>query len=102
MNKFSIIIFVLLVLLESFIDPDISPCSRLDGKLLLITHHVLSVYILTGSILLGNPIVHFIISSATILVWLKYNRCVTTMYNNRLCNFNSDYKFKNFFYHFNC
>ena len=99
MNRFSLIIFILLVLFESFIDPDINLCSRLDGKLLLFTHHILSIYILTGTILLGNPLVHFLISITTVLLWIKYSRCVTTIYNNKLCNFDSNYQFKNFFYH---
>ena len=86
-------------MLESFIDPDVTLCSRFDGKLLLLAHHILSVYILTGSVLLGSPHVHFTISIIIVLLWLKYNRCVTTIYNNKLCNFNSNYKFKNFFYH---
>lgn len=99
MNRSNILIFIFLVMFESYLDPDVTLCGRPLGKLLLLAHHVLSVYILTGSFLLGSPELHFVISIAIILLWLKYNRCVTTIYNNKLCNFDSNYKFKNFFYH---
>ena len=100
MNRRNLVIFIFLVMFESFIDPDVVLCYRPSGKLLLLAHHVLSIYILTGSILLGSPEVHITVILITVLLWIKYNRCVTTIYNNKLCNFDDEYKFKNFFYHF--
>ena len=98
-NRLNLTIFILLVMFESFLDPDVTKCACWSGKLLLLAHHFLSVYLLSGSILLGYPELHVVVNLIVIIVWLMYNKCVTTIYNNRLCNFDKDFKFKNFFYH---
>lgn len=85
---------------ETILDPDISLCDSNDGKFLLLLHHFLSVFILAGSILLNCPKIHLLVMILVILVWYKYKRCITTIYNNKLCYFESTYKFKNYFYHF--
>jgi len=98
-NRRNLLIFILLIIFESYIDPDIVKCSNWSGRLLLLLHHVLSVYLVLGSLLLGSPITHVIVNLLVILVWFKYKRCVTTIYNNKLCSFDDNYTFKNFFYH---
>jgi hypothetical protein len=98
-NRRNLLIFILLIMVESYIDPDIIKCPNWSGRLLLLSHHVLSVYLVLGSLLLGSPITHVIVNFVVILVWFKYKRCITTIYNNRLCNFDDSYTFKNFFYH---
>ena len=98
-KRFNLLIFILLVMFESYLDPDVTRCSRSTGKLLLLAHHILSVYILTGSILLGYPEFHVVVSITVIILWIKYSRCVTSIYNNKLCSFDNNYKFKNYFFH---
>ena len=99
-HKNRLFIFIILVIIESYLDPDVSYCSGMYGKLLLLLHHILSVYLVIGSILLGNPELHVIISAIVVLLWVHNKRCITTVYNNKICNFNDNYQFKNFFYGF--
>ena len=98
--KNGLFIFILLIMFESYLDPDVTYCSGIYGKLLLLAHHVLSVYLVFGSILLGSPELHVIISTIVVLLWVHNKRCITTVYNNKLCKFEDNYQFKNYFYHF--
>lgn len=99
-NNYKLTIFIILVMFETFIDPDISLCNTNDGKFLLLFHHFLSVFILTGSVVLNMPRIHLLTMIVVIGVWYKYKRCITTIYNNKLCYFEDKYQFKNYFYHF--
>ena len=102
-ENYKFTIFILLVMFETCIDPDVRLCKSNEGKLLLLLHHFLSVFILGGSLILDMPRVHLFVMGTVMLVWFKYKRCITTIYNNKLCYFDDNYQFKNYFYHFrNC
>ena len=100
LKNYKFTIFAVLVMLETYIDPDIQLCKSSQGKLLLLFHHYLSVFILGGSLILDLPVIHLLTMLLVIVVWFKYKRCITTIYNNRLCSFDDKYQFKNYFYHF--
>lgn len=68
----------------------IDACERVPGKLLLILHHLFSIYILFGGYFF-NPKCHLMVVSFSFLVHLLNGKiCPITVVNNRMCGFGND------------
>ena len=80
--------------LDRYFDPDI--CETKQGNSILILHHLISAYLLTG--FLFNPFYHLLAIIAVFIHW-KINRgeCIITQATNNQCKWNQNKPFKHIF-----
>ena len=99
----NIIIFIILVTIPYIIEYNKNYnklINRLDAAGLLLFHHIMSVYLIFGSILFGFYKIHFIIALITIGVWIKGQfYCVITKTYNKMININPNETFKDISYY---
>lgn len=92
MNDIKLYIIILLIFLHLLFDmKNIWECKQLNGKILLVLHHVLSTYFsyggfFTKSIVLNS--LHFISVVISLYVHHSYGGvCPITDYNSKLCKY---------------
>ena len=68
-----IILFILLTLLQIYFDN--TKCEDKSGRILLYIHHLLSIYLMFGSILFGYYKIHLMIVIISLLVHYKFFEC---------------------------
>jgi hypothetical protein len=80
--------FGVLLALQLILDgQNIKECKCLSGKVLLILHHLFSIYILFGGYVF-SPKMHMITVVVSIVVhYLNHRICPITVINNRMCEF---------------
>ena len=82
----NLIIYLILSLGQILLDTSQIPCSNAMGLLLIILHHFLSIYIVFGSILLGNCKLHLCIVLLGFGLNIIGNMCPITKWHNHLCD----------------
>jgi len=91
MNQYSI--FSLVVILQYMIDRSYNKCDTYKGKILLIIHHIISVYIYLGGYLF-NSTYHLLFILFILFHWItNNNNCELTTQTNKYCGYNKDKKF---------
>jgi len=83
--KLSIIIFILICLLQIQLDFVLKKCKSNMGKFLIALHHVFSIYLYFGSILLGNHLFHFCVLFICFTSHRIIGFCPLTIYCNNIC-----------------
>ena len=91
-----------LIALETAMDPDMSRCTPLYGKGLLLLHHVFSVVGFFNPITrILDPQTHLIIMALVGVGWFinEQKRCFMSLETNRACGFDNDTVFANIPHH---
>ena len=84
MNQ-SLKILLFLTTIQYLIDIQMYPCDKVNGHILLYTHHLVDIYIYLGGFLF-NPLYHLIIISITMIHWITNdNKCKLTEWLNEIC-----------------
>ena len=87
--KLKTIISFSIISLVSFLYENVylKNCNKnLYTYLISLLHHIGSMYIVFGSIFFKNYLFHLIIVFITVLLWQVFNnRCILTLYYNKLC-----------------
>ena len=78
-----IILFLLIALLQINLDKTI--CKDKLGTILLYVHHLLSIYLIFGSLFFGYYKIHLMIVIISLLVHYKFFECPITIVNNIIC-----------------
>ena len=87
MNVKRFVPVVLLALFQMCSDPNITRCPDMSGRLLLMLHHALAVYILLGGYV-SDPRIHLLVVLVSFTVHYKNKRlCPITVVHNRMCGF---------------
>lgn len=86
-----VLLFFLLLIVQILLDGTINKCKNKYGKILLLLHHFIGVYIYIGSLLLGYHLFHLIIVIIAIIAFSIKNTCPMTKWQNDLCNFNEKF-----------
>jgi hypothetical protein len=77
-------------------DPTLDICNTPKSKVLLLFHHVVSVYIIFGCFLF-NPLYHLVFVCIVLAHWkLNNNRCEITLITNRECGIDEKTQFQDF------
>mgnify|MGYP001248958086 CR=1 FL=1 len=89
--------FIYLCLVQYFIDRmTTTHCHTIKGELLLLFHHIVSVYLYFGSFFF-DPMNHLLFSLGVLNHWLFYKRCILTVYTNKYCGLDEETPFNDFF-----
>ena len=87
------LIFSLIIILQYLTDRCYSKCDTYKGEILLLVHHIVSVYIYIGWYLF-NPKYHLVFIIMVLLHWItNNNRCELTTQTNKYCGYDKDKKF---------
>ena len=85
---------VLLAMFQMLSDPNISECPQASGKVLLLLHHALAVYILLGGYV-SDPKIHLAVVVVSFTVhYMNKRLCPITVVHNRMCGFPKKQQFK--------
>ena len=99
----NLLIFIILVIIPYSIEYNENHnqlFNVIDANIILLLHHVASVYLIFGSILFGYYKIHLIISLITIGIWIKGKfNCIITKTYNKLININPNEPFKDISYY---
>lgn len=91
------ILFSLIALLQIKLDD--TECKDIYGKILLYVHHILSIYLIFGSLFFGYYKIHLMIVIISLLVHYKFFECPITIINNILCKQPTDKPMNTYFDH---
>jgi len=86
-------VYITILLISMYLDNDIQLCNKIIGKLIIIFHHILGVFMLTAPFLFIIPEIHLIILLFTIVSWTYFKNCFITLYSNNICNVSKKNKF---------
>lgn len=64
-----------------------STCKSTYGRLLVVLHHILQIYILWGSLLFGFYKFHLFFITIAFFVHKTYGICPITLYHNKKCKY---------------
>ena len=78
-------VWVVIALIQAFHDPLLSRCSNPYGMLFIIAHHMLALYLITGSLFFGNHKSHLIVVIVAFVVHKIYKICPLTTWHNEIC-----------------
>ena len=95
-------LFACLSAIETLIDPDMSRCTPLHGKGLLLLHHVFSVVGIFNPVTrILDPRTHLVIMILVGAGWFmnEQKRCFMSLETNRACGFSEDTVFTNIPHH---
>ena len=93
--KIRLLIFIIILIIEILLDKSLyNKCKNIKGKLLLIIHHMIGIYIWIGSLLFGNHLIHFIFVLVAIILFIINNGCFLTDWTNEICEFDKNMLFK--------
>lgn len=96
-----ILIFAFISLISfSYENIYLKNCNKnLYTYLISLLHHIGSMYIVFGSLFFENYIFHLIVVLTTVSLWNVFNnRCILTVYYNKLCNLPNSYPHKDLVY----
>ena len=95
------IIFLLVFLIQYLWDRINSYCLTIKGEILLILHHIVSIYVLLGGILFNSKY-HLIFIIIILIHWLTNNNsCYLTTITNKFCGYNKEKNFEDLIYKLN-
>lgn len=78
-------VFFVIALVQAFHDPLLSHCSNPYGMLFIIAHHMLALYLITGSLFFGNHKTHLVVVIGAFVVHKMYKICPLTTWHNEIC-----------------
>ena len=81
----AIILFILFLIVQSYLDYEMHNCEDNVGKLTILLHHLFSSYLILGSVLFSNHLLHICVVIISFIVHKIYKNCPLTMYSNSLC-----------------
>ena len=81
----AIILFILFLIVQSYLDREMHNCEDNVGKLSILLHHIFSSYLILGSVLFSNHLLHICVVIISFIVHKIYKNCPITMYSNLLC-----------------
>lgn len=94
-NKIRLLIFIIILIAEILLDSTFRKCKNINGKLLMIIHHFIGVYVWLGSVLFGNYLFHFLFILIVQILYIFHDgRCFLTKWHNKLCDYDENEKFK--------
>lgn len=83
--KVRIFIFLVIFLIQVKFDYILFKCKNILGKILILLHHLLNIYLLLGSILFENHLIHLFIILIGLIGHKLIGKCPLTIYTNKLC-----------------
>jgi hypothetical protein len=84
----SVCLFLLLVAGQLILDTSQFPkCFCGLGKLLIVLHHALAIYIFFGSLLFGHHKFHLIFIAVALCLNVLFHVCPISIWHNYLCDF---------------
>lgn len=92
-------IFAFLVLLEIVLNPDIRECNTISGHIVLVFHHIISVFGYATPFLFAIYKIHLAFIIIVFAGFFYFKRCWITIMHNYLCEIEDLEKFKNIHYH---
>ena len=84
-----LLIYVIIVLLQTVTDPYLMKCKNRKGQLLIISHHFLQWYFFIGSFTFGYHKFHLLTVILAFIIHKSFGMCPITIIHNQLCNFNN-------------
>ena len=84
-----LLIYIIIVLLQTITDPYLMKCKNRKGQLLIIAHHFIQWYFFIGSIIFGYHKFHLLTVIIAFIVHKSYGMCPITIIHNQLCNFDN-------------
>lgn len=81
------IILIAVLLFQIYMDKSIHSCKSESAKVIILIHHVLSVYIYLGTLMLPYHVEHTVVAITSILFQLLYGMCPITKITNNMCEF---------------
>jgi len=89
--KNNIEIFTLLCLVQIALDDvQFQSCRNKCGKLLIMVHHILAIYLVFGSVIFGCHKRHLFVISMALFLNMIGNMCPITKWHNTMCGHPSD------------
>jgi len=83
--------FGVITILQVLLDKDLAnTCETKEGKIIMILHHMLSVYIIFGGFIFNNYKLHLTIIVISFIIHFVMKICPITKLSNKLCNINED------------
>lgn len=83
--KIGILIFLIIFLLQVNYDYILHKCKNRLGKILILVHHIINLYLILGSILFENHLIHLIVLIIGLFTHKILGKCILTIYTNKLC-----------------
>tara|TARA_B100001093_G_C26815483_1_gene1009515 strand:- start:559 stop:960 length:402 start_codon:yes stop_codon:yes gene_type:complete len=93
MKNNKIIIFIVLVIISFLLERYNLPCPKQSTKTLTISliHHITATYLYFGTFIFPYYQFNLFIIFITLLSWIIFNnRCIITVYYNRICGIPED------------
>lgn len=84
------ILFVLIIVIQIYMDEMLPKCETNYGKLFIILHHMLQLFFFFGSFVFGYHRYHLVLIVGAFLVHKIYRRCPITIVHNRMCGFDDN------------
>ena len=78
--RIQIIIFIILILVQYLLHE--YKCEDKRGKLLLLFHHIFSIYLIFGSLLFGYYKIHLSVIIISLIIHIIFVTCPLTTINN--------------------
>ena len=85
MNRTFFILYIIIVLIQIGLDPNIKDCKHKLGVVLIVGHHLLQWYFFIGSFVFGHHNFHMKLVIVAFFVHLLYRICPLTIVHNRIC-----------------
>jgi hypothetical protein len=81
-------VFIVILLLQILLNrSNISTCVSAYGKLVVVLHHAVQLYIIFGSLLFGLHKFHLLVIVIAFVVHKAYGMCPITIYHNKKCKY---------------
>lgn len=89
------IFFLLFTFVFIYRDDLLWKCKSSLGRILFVLHHILTSLILFSGILFGWYYINIFIIIATVVSWYTYDKCILSIYHNKLCGYKKKTHFNN-------
>lgn len=89
MNIKILLIYIIVVLLQTITDPYLMQCKNRKGQLLIIAHHFIQWYFFIGSIAFGYHKLHLLTVILAFVIHISFGICPLTIIHNHLCKFDN-------------
>lgn len=83
--ELNIILFLIIFIIQVNYDYILHKCQNSYGKNFIVIHHFINIYMILGSVLFGNYILHLIVIIIGLISHKIYGKCFITKYTNEIC-----------------
>ena len=83
--KLNIIIFLIIFIIQVRYDHILHQCQNSYGKNIIIFHHFINIYMIVGSVLFGNYLLHLVLIIIAFITHKINGKCFITKYTNEIC-----------------